>query len=106
MAIKTFKKLKIKNKFYSWKDRGSDERQYNSPGVNLNFGTLMRTKFLSYKEYHTSLDKTNITVTKNSLIKSYIFLQKLIENYEKTIIPYPLIKCEPFLTKKKLDDVS
>ena len=62
----------------------------------------MRTKFLSYKEYHTSLDKINITVSKNSLIKSYIFLKKLILNYEKKIIPHSLIKCEPFLTKKKL----
>lgn len=102
MILNTLKELKIKKKLYSWLDRGSDERQYNSPGINLNFGTLMRTKFLSYKEYHTSLDKINITVSKNSLIKSYIFLKKLILNYEKKIIPLSLIKCEPFLTKKKL----
>ena len=83
MVFKTFKNLKTKNKIYNWLYRGSDERQYNSAGINLNFGTLMRTKFLSYKEYHTSQDNLNITVNEKSILKSYKFIQKLIENFEK-----------------------
>ena len=102
MVFKTFKNLKTKNKIYNWLYRGSDERQYNSAGMNLNFGTLMRTKFLSYKEYHTSQDNFNITVNEKSILKSYKFIQKLIENFEKEIFPWSLIKCEPFLTKNKL----
>ena len=62
----------------------------------------MRTKFLSYKEYHTSQDNLNITVNEKSILKSYKFIQKLIENFEKEIFPWSLIKCEPFLTKNKL----
>ena len=96
MVFKTFKNLKTKNKIYNWLYRGSDERQYNSAGINLNFGTLMRTKFLSYKEYHTSQDNLNITVNEKSILKSYKFIQKLIENFEKEIFPWSLIKCEPF----------
>ena len=59
LAIKTLKNLNHKFKIIDFFPTGSDERQYNSPKFNLPVGSIMRTPYDKYKEYHTSLDNKN-----------------------------------------------
>ena len=99
---------------------GSDERQYCSPAFNLPIGSLMRTPYDMYDEYHTSADNLDF-VSKhhlaNTLSKYLAVINKLEENHgqfkqKKLIIKnkksskddpvflnlYP--KCEPQLGKR------
>ncbi len=63
--------------------------------------SIMRTKYGEYKEYHTSDDNFDV-VTKKGLINSYKIIKKVIEKFNKEIIPISTVKCEPFLSKRKL----
>ena len=82
-ALKAFKQLKIKYKKYSFLKRESDERQYNSPFINLGLGTLMRTKYHSYPEYHTSLDNFDV-VKKRGLLGGFKIVKQAINNLLQT----------------------
>lgn len=99
--IRAFKKLNINYKIYSFLDRGSDERQFNSPGVDLPIATICRTKFGTYPEYHTSLDNFNI-VKKKNIFDSYNFAKLVVKNLLNSIIPINKIYCEPFLSKRNI----
>ena len=61
---------------------GSDERQFCSPGFNLPVGSLMRTMYFNFPEYHTSLDNLEFVKAEN-LIKSFSMYLKIILELEK-----------------------
>ncbi len=117
VAKKVLKKNNIKYKSYSFLERGSDERQFSSPGVDLPFISVMRTKYGKFPEYHTSLDNFDL-VTNRGLSGSINIIRKIIKNLvnyneemfkKETILrkkisknPKTNIICEPFLTKRKM----
>ncbi len=100
--IQAYKKLKIKKyKIYSFLQRGSDERQYNSPGVDLPISSIFRTKYGKYPEYHTSLDNFDV-VTLKGLKGGYQVAKTAVDILLNLTIPRSKILCEPQMSKKGL----
>ena len=97
----SYKNFKINFIDYSFLERGSDERQYDSPGIDLPVATICRSKFGKYPEYHTSLDNFDI-VTNRNIESSFKLISKTIEIFQKKIIPFSRFKCEPNMGKRGL----
>ena len=102
IVAKEVLKKKNKAKIFDWSHRGSDERQFCSPGIDLPIASLMRTKYNEYNEYHTSLDKIGKVVTKKGLEGGLEFVKDVIKLLEKQIFPISTTYCEPFLSKKNI----
>ncbi len=107
VAKKILKMNKKKFKTYTWLDRGSDERQFCSPNVDLPICSITKSKYGTYKEYHTSLDKLGSVVVPKGLNDSYNIYKKCIIYLEKNFnskffIPINKCFCEPHLSKRGL----
>jgi len=100
-ALHALKYIDSNFKQYTWLDRGSDERQYCAPGVDLPISSIMRSKYGEYPEYHTSLDDLSL-VTPNGLEGGFNAIKNAIEIIENNVNPTVNVFCEPQLGKRKL----
>tara|TARA_Y100000590_G_scaffold470603_1_gene666798 strand:+ start:9336 stop:10622 length:1287 start_codon:yes stop_codon:yes gene_type:complete len=100
VARHCIKNQQVNYKEYNFlKDRGSDERQYCSPKVDLPMVSIMKSKYGEYPEYHTSLDNMDF-ISAVGLEDSYRVHKECIEILENNYFYKSKIKGEPFLSKR------
>lgn len=87
---------------WNWRDRGSDESNYCAPGIDLPVVSMMRSKYGSYPEYHTSLDTLETVVTERGLGQSFLLYQRAILALEMNCTPRALVLGEPQLGRRGL----
>ncbi len=101
VALHTLVSRGAKFKQYTYLDRGSDERQYCSPGVDLPVVSIMRSKYREYPEYHTSDDNLSL-ISGEALGESFEVLARCINTLECNYRYRCTCLCEPQLGRRGL----
>ena len=95
--------LKFNGKYteYSYLSRGSDERQYNAPGVDMPYVNFSRSLFGRFPEYHTSKDDMSL-VSPEGFAGSFRVMTQVIDVLENNARYRIKVLGEPQLGKRGL----
>ena len=93
--------LRVPYTSYTFLERGSDERQYCAPGVDLPVVSMMRSKYGTYPEYHTSLDDLTL-ITPAGLYGGFRATKTAIDVLERNERLQSTVVCEPWLSPRGL----
>lgn len=88
-------------KTYSFLQRGSDERQYGAPGIELPIAGFCRSKYGEFPEYHTNADNFEL-VTASGLQGAFDVMSEIIMAFEMGLYPKSNVLGEPQLAKRGL----
>lgn len=87
---------------YPFEPIGSDERQLSTPGWRIPIGSVHRSKYHEYREYHTSLDDLGF-VSAESLVSTLGMYLDIIDNLESDVRFRSAIPgSEPMLSRRGL----
>lgn len=102
VVTEVLKNNNVQHKVINYTPYGYDERQFCSPGFNLPVGSLTRTPYGQFPEYHTSADNLDFVKPEalEGSLEIYQSVVHMLEDNQKYINTNP--KCEPHLGRRKL----
>jgi aminopeptidase-like protein len=100
-ALHTLTQMVGRFKHFDFLQRGSDERQYCAPGIDLPVCSLMRTRYGDYPEYHTSLDNLEL-ISPQGLAGGLALVLNAVTLLEHNATYQVTVNCEPQLGKRGL----